>query len=203
MNKMTNNQIKTIGNFLSTYHSDLNYIRNFERFKNDKISHNEFISKEYGSFYSFLIEFRVIRNVNKNQVSKLLKETNLWIEKANADDVDKFAMLICKKGLTHGKVMTSLASKILFLNNPWVIFPFDNLAKKTLNQKTNEYSDYVSRIGKYKNENIEFAKSTFKTIELYIKTIESEYKNDLKDISSIRYNRFMDKLLWTGVKMNN
>ncbi len=107
-----------------------------------------------------------------------------------------------EQGITHGKIMTSLASKILFLNDPWTIFPFDSLAKKSLNQRTNKYADYLPRIEKYKIENEDFTKATFKNLNLYLKTIEKEFKGELKDMDTIRKNRFTDKLLWTGVKIN-
>ena len=199
---LTHKQVKTIGNFLSTYYTDLDYIRNFQRFKENKISASDYLKKDTGTFYQFLIEFRVIRNVNKSKVADLLKETKAWTNGVNSNDVDKFAKHISRQGITHEKIMTSLASKILFLNDPWTIFPFDNLAKRSLNQRTNEYADYIPRIEKYKIENEYFTKMTFKTIDIYLKSIEKEFKGELKDLSTIRQNRFTDKLLWTGVKIS-
>jgi hypothetical protein len=195
-----NKRIKSIGNFLSTYNSDLNYIRQFQNFKSDRLTTADYLKKSTGTFYQFLIEFRVMRNVKKEKVGELLTETKTWIAGSAAINVDKFARHLCDRGLTHEKIMTSLSSKILFLNDPWTIFPFDNLAKKSLGQRTNIYSDYIPRMEKFKKENLDFAIETFESMKTYLNDIESSYKNDLRDLETIRLNRFIDKLLWTGVK---
>src|SRR5680860_114081 len=116
---MTNLQIATIGNFLNYYRNDLTYIRNFQRFKNGSVSNKEFLEKNKGGFYSFAVEFRVVRNFPKGTANKILSEANLWVKTSNPDNVDLFASRLKIKGLTRNKTMTSLASKILFLNNPW------------------------------------------------------------------------------------
>ena len=199
---MTREQVKATGNFLSTYYTDLIYIRDFQRFKEDKISPTEYLKKSNGTFYQFLIEFRVMRNVSKERVAELLAETKNWTRGLDSTHVDKFAKHIMSQGITHGKVMTSLASKILFLNDPWTIFPFDNLAKKSLKQMTNNYSDYLPRIEKFKKENEDYTITSFQIIDIYLKRIEKEFRDELKNIELIRLNRFTDKLLWTGVKIN-
>ena len=112
---MTNKQIQALGNFLNYYQTDLNYIKQFQDFKSNKIKPEKYIEKVPGSFYSFLIEFRVIRNLPKQTVGVLLIETLNWINSANADDVDLFDNRLAEKGITKG-VMTSMSSKILFLN---------------------------------------------------------------------------------------
>jgi hypothetical protein len=53
----------------------LNYIKQFQDFKSKKITLEKYIEKVPGSFYSFLIEFRVIRNLPKQTVDLLLIET--------------------------------------------------------------------------------------------------------------------------------
>ena len=63
-----NKRIKSIGNFLSTYYSDLNYVRQFQDFKNERLTSTEYLKKSTGTFYQFLIEFRVMRNVKKEKV---------------------------------------------------------------------------------------------------------------------------------------
>ena len=195
-----NKRIKSIGNFLSTYNSDLNYIRQFQNFKRDSLTSADYLKKSMGTFYQFLIEFRVMRNVKKEKVGELLTETKTWTTDSTAVDVDKFARHLCNCGLTHEKIMTSLSSKILFLTDPWTIFPFDNLAKKSMGQRTNIYADYIPKIEKFKRENLDFANDTFEAVKTYLTDIESNFKNDLGDIETIRLNRFIDKLLWTGVK---
>lgn len=140
-----------------------------------------------------------MRNVKKEKVGELLTETKNWTTNSNSIDVDKFAQHLRKHRLTHEKIMTSLSSKILFLTDPWTIFPFDNLAKKSLGQRTNVYSDYIPRIEAFKLQNLEFANETFEKLKTYLTDIESNFKNDIRDIETIRLNRFIDKLLWTGV----
>lgn len=73
---MTTKQIQAIGNFLTYYRTDLNYIRKFQDFKNGKITAENYVKKDVGSFYSFLIEFRVVRNFPSGTVDKLLDETS-------------------------------------------------------------------------------------------------------------------------------
>jgi hypothetical protein len=140
-----------------------------------------------------------MRNVKKDKVAELLTETRTWTSNSDSANVDKFARHLRDCRLTHEKTMTSLSSKILFLTDPWTIFPFDNLAKKSLGQRSNIYFDYIPRIEKFKGENIEFANETFEKLKTYLTDIELNFKNDIRDIETIRLNRFIDKLLWTGV----
>ena len=130
-------EIEATGNFLAYYYTDLIYIEKFQDYKNNSISKNEYITNEKGTFYSFLIEFKVVRNFNKGEVNKLLELTNNFVNGISPIDVDLFAEILLDSNLTRGNLMTSLASKILFLNNPWQIIPMDTLARKSLNQKDN------------------------------------------------------------------
>ncbi|RZK07562.1 MAG: hypothetical protein EOO43_21580 [Flavobacterium sp.] len=111
---ITLKQIQAIGHFLSYYRSDLIYINQFQDFKRGNISAENYIKKDIGSFYSFLIEFRVVRNFPSGTVHKLLAETAEWIKTAEADNVDLFAAKLANEGLTRGNLMVSMASKILF-----------------------------------------------------------------------------------------
>ena len=195
---MTTTDIKAIGNFLATYESDLVYINNFQRHRQKKISASDFATKQDGMFYKFLIEFRVTRNFEKDKSADILKHTNSWLDRQRANDIDGFADLLKSKGLTHNKTMTSLASKILFLNNPWGILPMDSQAKKTLEHKNdNRYENFLPRAKKFKTEKSEFIKDTLTFLNPYLTTVEKNFK-ELDDIKAIRANRFIDKLLWTG-----
>jgi hypothetical protein len=192
---MTNKQIQALGNFLNYYQTDLNYIKQFQDFKSNKIKPEKYIEKVPGSFYSFLIEFRVIRNLPKLTVGVLLIETLNWINSANADDVDLFANRLAEKGITKG-VMTSMASKILFLNNPWKILPMDSLARKTLNQKQNIYSIYNNNIKIFIKENESTVDSILNYTESLTTIIHKEFLG-LNDLDTICKNRIIDKILWT------
>ena len=191
--------IKAIGNFLYTYESDLLYILSFQRHRQKKISISDFANKQGGIFYKFLSEFRVTRNFDKGKSEEILKLTNFWLDKQRSEDIDGFAALLKSKGLTRDKTMTSLASKILFLTSPWNIFPMDRQAKETLMHKSdNRYENFLPKVKKYKTEKSKFIKDTLTYLNPYLTTIEKKFKNDLDDLGTIRKNRFVDKLLWTG-----
>jgi hypothetical protein len=195
----TATDIKAIGNFLATYESDLIYIQNFQRHRQGKISASDFTAKQNGMFYKFLIEFKVTRNFVQGKSDEVLKLTNFWLDKKNDTDIDGFATLLKSKGLTRNGTMTSLASKVLFLNNPWKIIPLDTQAKKTLKHKDdNLYKSFLPKLNDYRNEKSELMKSTLTVLNPYLTTIEKQFKNELDNIKAIRENRFIDKLLWTA-----
>ncbi|OOG69989.1 hypothetical protein [Flavobacterium sp. A45] len=196
---MTTKQIQAIGNFLTYYRTDLNYIRKFQDFKNGKITAENYIKKDVGSFYSFLIEFRVVRNFLSGTVDKLLAETSTWIKTENSDDVDLFAQKLANSGLTRGNVMASMASKILFLNNPWEIIPMDSLARKTLNQKQNKYAIYNQNLIEFRKQNETIFESLINYTNPLTNIIHDEFK-DLENLNLICKNRIVDKLLWTNGK---
>lgn len=196
---MTTTDIQAIGNFLATYESDLIYIQNFQRHRHKKISITDFTTKKVGMFYKFLIEFKVTRNFVQGKSDEILKLTNFWLDKRNDTDIDGFATLLKSKGLTRNGTMTSLASKVLFLNNPWKVIPMDSQAKKTLNHKDdNLYKSFVPKLNEYRNKKSELIKSTLTVLNPCLTTIEKQFKNELDDIETIRENRFIDKLLWTA-----
>lgn len=190
-------RIKAIGNLLQYYHSDLVYILNFQRYKQNSISRSEYLPKSLGSFQSFLNEFRVARCVRKGMVGCLLDMTIKWVSSSKADDVDSFAAKLRDKKVTHNsKTMTSLASKILFLNNPWIIIPSDTLNNKAVGVRTNKYHDFHAAVCKEKKINtLQFVESLNPVLE-YLYTIEDEFKGELKRIDVIRHNRYIDKMLW-------
>lgn len=194
---MTAADIQATGILLATYHSDLVYIRNFQRYKQGQFSADKFVEKSAGTFYQFLIEFRVTRNFQAGKSASILQLTTEWINGSTPNDVDGFANLLNKKKLTHDMTMTSLGSKILFLNNPWTILPMDNLARKALGQKNNLYSTYLTNLDIFKKSNNHTIKNNLEIIDPFLMTIESEFKKEIRDIKTIRQNRFVDKLLWT------
>jgi len=199
---MTSTQIQSIGNFLAYYKTDLNYIRRFQDFKSNPDTASEYIKKDIGSFYSFLIEFRVVRNFTKGSADKLLDETLSWINSKDTNNVDLFAEKLSQSNLTKGKVTTSMASKILFLNNPWEIIPMDQLARKTLNQKENKYFIYNENLQQFRANNEQILENCLDHIKPLITLIHNDF-NDLNKIEIICKNRIVDKLLWTMGNNNN
>ncbi|HEY3875699.1 MAG TPA: hypothetical protein VGM92_09495 [Candidatus Kapabacteria bacterium] len=194
---MTQLEVKTIGEFLRFYQTDLEYIANFRRFLNGTISPEKYIEETPGSFYRFLIEFRIIRNLEKDQTKELLQLTKRWCLAKNCDDVDKFALKIKETGLSHGKTPRSLASKIIFLNNPWNILPIDARGRQTLHQKSKcYYNDYRLAAKQFVMKEKESLASMLKEITPFLSEIESTVTPVLPRIEVIRENRLIDKLLW-------
>ena len=68
-----------------------------------------------------------------------------------SNDVDQLAKKVKGLGYTHGKVMTSLCSKDLFLNNPYEIIPIDQLAKRTIGYRGNKYSEFRSKLDSFRD----------------------------------------------------
>lgn len=193
---MTTENICAIGNFLNFYQTDLNYIKQFQEYKSGNIPPQKYIEKVRGSFYSFLIEFRVARNFYKGTVNKLLNETHLWIDGNDADNVDAFAEKLKISGLTKG-VASSMASKILFLNNPYKILPMDALARNALSQKDNIYSTYRERLKVFKEANFLNIDECINSTTSFTSIIDNEFANIFSDIELVKRNRMIDKLLWT------
>lgn len=198
---ITTTDIRAIGNFLATYENDLVYLRNFKRYRQGQISTSEFIKKEYGSFYSFLIEFNVTRNFIAGKSGEILEFSNNWLNRENDEDVDGLAKQLTYSGLTHKGTMTSLASKILFLNNPYKVFPMDRRAKETLNHTSdNIYRNYLPKVKNYSIDRSDLIINALNIIEPFVKKIEGTFDSEMEEIGAIRVNRFIDKLLWTGTK---
>lgn len=129
--------IEALGNLLATYRSDLFYIKRFNDFKNGRVSKSDYLTKEDGSFRRFINDFRVARNISKDHVDKFLDILQNWIIGNHSDDFDQLAINVKGLGYTHGKVMTSSCSKVLFLNNPYEIIPIDQLAKRAIGYRGN------------------------------------------------------------------
>ena len=96
--------------------------------------------------------------------------------------------------------MTSLASKILFLNNPWQIIPMDTLARKSLNQKDNKYETYTRNLQLFREKNTEIINNCMKFTYPLTQTINKKFENKINNLELIFENRILDKLLWTSGK---
>lgn len=187
--------IQALGNLLTYYHSDLMYIREFHRYKNGEIDTREYLEKSVGTFKAFLNEFRVARCFDKTKIDILLQMTIDYTCSDDSTDVDRFAESLNRKGITHGKLPTSLASKILFLNNPWNILPIDNQVKKTFGLRRNLYDAYYPRSKEFKKKNEIEINRYLNSIDKYLTTIEATFCNEIENLKAIRFNRFVDKIL--------
>ena len=150
-----------------------------------------------GTFKAFINEFRVARNIEKSKTKDLLEYTTRWIAKTKTIQVDDFAYFLKTKGITHNKTMTSLASKILFLNDPWKILPIDNLVKNAVGLKINKYNLYELKFKDFESRNLNEINKSLASVQQHVDIIETSFKGKINDIDTIRKNRFLDKILWT------
>lgn len=207
MSKDTN-YIKALGSFLNYYESDLEYIARFQKIISRGINDEDLDGKKPGSFKAFINEYRVARNIsssaeNENNIKKLLEITQDWIKSDKPNDVDGLAEAICKAEITpRNRIPVSLASKILMLNNPWEILPMDSLTKASLKYSGTTYSEFKTKLDKFKDDKKTRDRLLCELAEIgrYLSQIENKFKHCLKDIETIRYNRYADKVLWVGLE---
>lgn len=192
---MNRHQIQAIGHFLSSYDNDLKYISKFQDFKNGNLKPAQYVKKVDGSFYKFLIEFRVIRNIPKGQSLELLKQTKHWIDGDNPNEVDSFAKHLQNTGLSP-KLLKSMASKVLFLNNPEEIIPMDTMTRKSLSVRKNIYAIYFEKLENFKANNSKILQEMMLQVEPLISQIHVKYKT-IENLDTVAQNRMVDKLLWT------
>lgn len=193
---MSTDQIQAAGHFLSTYESDLFHFANFIKFSNGEIPEKEYCSKWNGSFKNFIDWYRVARNTDKDLTAQLLQCTSYWHKAGKTKDVDGFAAYIKSEGLTHGKLATSLASKIMYLTNPWAVLPLDQLVRNALGLRTNKYADYALKVEQFQVENAKEIRGFLQGIEGLAKVVEGKFAGQISNIEKIRENRFVDKWLW-------
>ena len=189
--------IEALGNLLATYRSDLFYIKRFNDFKNGRVSKADYLTKEDGSFRRFINDFRVARNISKTHVDEFLDELQNWINGSQSNDVDHLATKAKGLGYTHGKVMTSLCSKVLFLHNPYEIIPIDQLAKKAIGYRGNKYSEFRSQLDSFRINHTKEINSYLVSVSNHIDQIEKGFTRDIPNIEVIRQNRYLDKIMWT------
>lgn len=191
---MKSDQITAIGFLLSSYESDLNYFANFSHFLKGAISFEDYCLKSQGTFKNFIDEYGVARSTKGDLTSDLLNCALEWYHKGETKDVDRFAQSI--KKLTHDKVATSLASKIMYLMNPVEVLPLDSRVRAALNLRTNVYADYLAEVERFKEN---YKSEIFQALEsvmgmLFI--IEGQFAGKILGLERIRENRFVDKWLW-------
>lgn len=192
---MNKHHIQAIGHFLSSYENDLRYISKFQDYKKGKLKPSKYIKKEDSSFYKFLIEFKVIRSIPKGTTIALLRKTKEWIATKQSNDVDLFAQTLKTEGITRND-SRSLASKILFLNNPVKIIPMDTLTRKALSVRQNNYSIYRDKLHSFKTENKKILQDMMLQVEPLFSQIHKKYPT-INNLDTIAQNRMVDKLLWT------
>jgi len=219
--------IEAIEHFKVYYYSDLYFIQNF---------HNRNNNPDYAiNFRAFVAQFGLIRNRGiLHHIEEIITATNSWVNQEqnflndclNANpingviqnDVDGFAHCLQTNNVTVN-LEKVLASKILFLNNPVEITPFDRNVRKAVNlHNNNKYADYLiefnnhfdlhvnNYIFHHFHMNINLI-DLLGNIEVYSMSIEANLPNMPPIISNnfprVRENRLKDKLLWViGKNLN-
>jgi hypothetical protein len=195
--------IESLGHLLAYYKSDLEYIAQFNLFRKNKINTEDYLKDTNSGFQKFINEFKVARNIKKKRVKKLMvfiKDSKLL---EDTEAVDAFAKEIKNKKLTHeGKVMTVLASKIFFLNQPDKIIPMDSLNKKPFGLKGNIYKDFKIKVNGFIDENGEILSAYIDNVRHYLIKIENSVNIKI-DFEKYRINRFTDKYLWVKGRKPN
>jgi len=200
---MTLNGIQAIGNLLQYFHSDLNYILEFHKYKTGNYDLKNYLKKKPGTFKTFINEFKIARNIDKTKTSELFQETLKWIKKEDPHDIDSFADYLKTKNLTHGKKVTSLASKILFLNDPWRILPIDRLTRQAVGLSDNNYSKYIILVNHFRDREKTEIRNCLNSVDQHLRLVENNFTGKINDLEIIRENRFIDKILWTIGKNKN
>ena len=189
------------------YFLDLMYIQAFQLFKTNPLNPQEYIDNYFG-FKSFLLEFQVIRNVKTGMLIPLLNSTNNKIKSNNPDNVDEFKEEIRVAEITsRNNNMTSLCSKILFLNNPIGIMPFDRNVKTAICYEGNIYNHFLNNIILYNNEyQVEinnFILSVTEDMQIIETIFNRKHPDTNLNFLEIRNKRILDKLLWTIGRRRN
>jgi hypothetical protein len=183
--------IESLGHLLAYYKSDLEYIAKFKSFMNNEKNADDYLTCNNG-FQKFINEFRVARNIRKERVKDLM----IFIRDSELIEVDAFAEEIKNRKLTQkDSVMTVLASKIFFLNQPEKIIPMDKFNKKTLELKGNKYNEFKIKIDEFSNKNSKILSTYLDTVSNCLVKIEKSV-NIKMDFEKYRINRFTDKYLW-------
>lgn len=198
--------IEARGQVLAYYFMDLKYIQTFQMFKNEnnQLIRTKYLDVDFG-FNSFLKEFKVIRNVRSGMSESLLNHTYNWVSLNNKNDVDGFKIELQNYEITtRNYIMTSLCSKILFLNNPTEIMPFDiNVRTAICYYKDNDnvYDVFSQKINEYNNQYSTIIDNFITSLTDDMKRIENifigRYNDTHLNFSEIRNKRIIDKLLWT------
>lgn len=182
-----------IKDFLKIY-PDTYYIRLFQDWKEGKLTDQEFLP----DFYSFLSSWSVMRSTDGKieAAADILKVTKAWVNGQTPDDVMGLAHRIKQAGLSRGQVLVSLSSKVLHLNNPWKIFPYDNLAKKTLGYHGSDYNEYYNRVQSWIKANKHYTEAFLESVSDYTDSVEKHWR--VRNMKKVRFNRAVDIILLDG-----
>lgn len=191
-----------LGTLLTSYKSDLQFLKQFNLFKQDQLSIEAYLKPGPQSFPRFLYEYGVARNIAKGAIPPFLATIKTWIFSDRANDVDALGDEMCARGFTHGKTMTSLCSKVLFLNAPCSIIPIDRFARKALSYHGNHYKTFNSLLQRFKEHHIHKIRLILESNSNQLKAIEEEIDLNIEDMQCLRENRYVDHLLLRKGKHN-
>jgi len=188
--------IEAVGNLLLYYRSDLVYIRSFQDCKLYSTDH--LTSFRDITLPKFLTEYRVARAIKRGRQKDFFEAVIAHINTDQADNVDHLAKNLNDSEITQsGKRMVSLASKILFLNNPWKLLPYDKLVRTAIGYPGTTYAGYFEAVQKSKERILKLYHSLPNSILECLQMIEAEVVPSIPRVDRIRKIRFIDKVLWT------
>ena len=64
----------------------------------------------------------------------------------------------------------------------------------------NNYSEFKVRLDDFKMKNESEMNKYLETVEIHLNQIEMDFSKKIKNIKTIRTNRFLDKIMWTKGK---
>jgi hypothetical protein len=172
------------------YQEELGLIRDFQDWKSKLKTDSEYEP----SFKNALHYFYTLWWVRPERVPGLMTRTLQWVHGETPDDVDEFAESL--SGYLGSKE-TSLASEILFLNNPQKITPITAGVKEAVNKlKADNYRVYRRRFEKFQKENINKIRQNLDKIADRLLKAEREFGDQPQiDFERLRLDRYTDQLL--------
>ncbi len=157
-------------------------------------------SESQSSFQQFINKYRVARNMKVGNTERLLEICMEWHREKRWLEVDTLAdQLYQESGLMHGRPV-SLASKVMFLMRPDWVLPYDSQAKATLGISTEKnYALFLEKainFGKEQQAEIDFLLARSAD---WLDELERPFLGCIDNLSIIRRQRLLDKLLWANI----
>lgn len=178
------------------YSSDLCFILAFQQCKSGILTQQQYL----GSFEAFLSDFRVLRWIGSNKVPYVLADAMTWVHGQTPHDPDQFSKYLKSSQSQLSKNHLSLASKILFLNDPVQVTPIDRCVTAALGLPSNtSYSTFKPCFDIFKQQCKAQIQQGINAIQPYLQSAEASLQVATQhafNIAAIRENRMADKLLW-------
>jgi hypothetical protein len=204
--QLTKGQHAHANNYLLRwYKNELTYIRYFQQWKSGDISDFEFEDRFRGALDYFGI---YCRRIGYERLPRVMMLTKNWVQPSSPhDDADAFQELLSKELMNRRPNQKdpdkeiSLASKILFLNHPQEITPWDTNVTEAAHlfggRYPDNYREYHAFFKEFRNlhrDEISHQLEAMRDLSL----IESQSKIEFQEpeFRELRINRYTDRLLF-------